>query len=132
MSEYLSLLVELIAEAHDKILTLNDSYEWMLSDKQLHFVVMGLIGMAILLLVYPLFQILRNHLIVAAWIYTFTVMVVLTFAIEIGQKINGTGRMEFDDIVSGLAGFMAMFLVFSVIRGVFLLIRWLIRGGPRS
>ena len=54
MSEYLSLLVELIAEAHDKILTLNDSYEWMLSDKQLHFVVMGLIGMAILLLVYPL------------------------------------------------------------------------------
>ena len=124
MSEYLSLLVELIAEAHDKILTLNDSYEWMLSDKQLHFVVMGLIGMAILLLVYPLFQI------VAAWIYTFTVMVVLTFAIEIGQKITGTGRMEFDDIVSGLAGFMAMFLVFSVIRGVFLLIRWLIRGGP--
>ena len=127
MSEYLSLLVELIAQVHDKILTLNDSYEWMLSDKQLHFVVMGLIGMAILLLIYPLFQILHNHLIVVAWIYTFTVMVVLTFAIEIGQKINGTGRMEFADIVSGLAGFMAMFLVFALIRGIFLFIRWLIR-----
>ena len=90
-------------------------------------VVMGLIGMAILLLIYPLFQILHNHLIVVAWIYTFTVMVVLTFAIEIGQKITGTGRMEFDDIVSGLAGFMAMFLVFALIRGIFLFIRWLIR-----
>ncbi|MDO5547119.1 MAG: hypothetical protein Q4F79_01385 [Eubacteriales bacterium] len=127
MSEILTLLVEYVAQIHDKILTLNDSYEWMLSDKQLHFVVMGLIGMAILLLVYPLFQILHNHLIVVAWIYTFTVMVVLTFAIEIGQKITGTGQMEFDDIISGLAGFMAMFLIFAAIRGVFLLIVWLFR-----
>ena len=128
MSEYLSLLVEYIAKAHDRILSLNDSYDWMLTDKQLHFVVMGLIGMAILLVVFPLFQILHKHLIVVAWIYTFTVMVVLTFAIEIGQKISGTGNMEFDDIISGLAGFMAMFLVFAAIRGLFLLIAWLIRG----
>lgn len=128
MSEILSLLVEYIAQIHNKILTLNDSYEWMLSDKQLHFIVMGIIGMVILLLIYPLFQILHNHLIVVAWIYTFTVMVVLTFAIEIGQKITGTGQMEFEDIVSGLAGFMAMFLIFAVIRGMFLLIVWLIRG----
>lgn len=128
MSKILTLLVEYIAKIHDKILTLNDSYEWMLSDKQLHFIVMGIIGMIILLLIYPLFQILHNHLIIVAWIYTFTVMVVLTFAIEIGQKITGTGQMEFDDIVSGLAGFMTMFLVFAIIRGIFLLIVRLIRG----
>lgn len=129
MSEALALLVGYIAQIHDKILTLNDAYEWMLSDKQLHFIVMGIIGIVILLVVYPLFQILHKHLLVVAWIYTFTVMVVLTFAIEIGQKITGTGQMEFEDVVSGLAGFMVMFLVFAVIRGIFLFLRWLIRGG---
>ena len=66
---------------------------------------------------------------VIAWIYVFTVIVVITFAIEIGQKITKTGNMEFADIMYGLVGFMAMFLVFAVIRmilhGILKLIRYL-------
>lgn len=93
----------------------------MLSDKQLHFLVIGLLGIAILLVIYPLFKALsENHVLVIAWIYVFTVMVVVTFAIEIGQGITHTGRMEMEDIVYGLAGFMAMFLVFAVIRAIIL------------
>jgi glycopeptide antibiotics resistance protein len=47
---------------------------------------------------------------------------VITFAIEIGQKVSNTGTMDFGDIVFGVVGFAAMFLVFSVIRGIWHLI----------
>ena len=52
-----------------------------------------------------------------------TVMIVITFAIEIGQRITGTGVMEFDDIVAGIAGFIFLFCVFLILRGIVLYIR---------
>ena len=65
---------------------------------------------------------------VIAWIYVLTLIIVITFAIEIGQKVTGTGNMEFADIVMVVFGFIVMFLVFSVLRGIYKLIRNLIRG----
>ena len=47
-------MVRGVARIHDKILALNDSSALFLTDKQLHFIVMGLLGMGMLLLVYPL------------------------------------------------------------------------------
>ncbi len=47
---------------------------------------------------------------VIAWIYVFTLIIVITFAIEIGQKVTNTGNMEFADIVFGVVGFIVMFL----------------------
>lgn len=128
MSELLYYLVEKMAIIHDMIMTWNDSCETVLSDKQLHFLVIGLLGMAILLVIFPLFKALsRHHVLAIAWIYVFTVMVVVTFAIEIGQGITNTGSMEMEDIVYGLAGFMAMFLVFAVIRAIVLGIVYLFK-----
>ena len=40
----------------------------------------------------------------------FTLIIVITFAIEIGQKVTNTGNMEFADIVFGVVGFIVMFL----------------------
>ncbi|MGN0204596.1 MAG: hypothetical protein ACI4BB_08630 [Coprococcus sp.] len=128
MSELLYYLVEKMARIHDIIMTWNDSCENVLSDKELHFLIIGILGMALLLVIFPLFKALsENHVLVIAWIYVFTVMVVITFAIEIGQGITHTGRMEMEDIISGLAGFMAMFLIFAAIRAVVLGIVKLIR-----
>ena len=119
MKEFLYWIVEIISKIHNKILSFNDSYEYVLDDKQLHFVVIGLLGMLLLFAIYPLFKWLsKNHVLVIAWIYVFTVIIVITFAIEIGQKVTGTGNMEFADIVFGIAGFMAMFLVFAIIRWI--------------
>ena len=92
--------------------------------------------MGMLFVIYPLFKLLsENHVLVIAWIYVFTVIIVIVFAIEIGQGITGTGTMDFDDIVAGVAGFMAMFIVFAAIRavvlGIFRLIRSLSGGGRR-
>ena len=98
---------------------MNDAYEKNFTDKQLHFLVIGIIGMLILVIIYPLFKILsENHILAIAFIYVFTVIVVITFAIEIGQKLSGTGTMDFADIVFGLAGVLLMFAIFAVIREI--------------
>ena len=71
--------------------------------------------------VYPFFKALAQsgHVMVIAWIYVFTLIIVITFAIEIGQKITHTGNMDFADIVFGIFGFLVMFFLFSLVRGVY-------------
>ena len=121
MREFLYWCVGMIARIHDKIMDLNNGYEMNFSDKEMHFLVIGLLGMAMLFVVYPLFKYLakRNKELVIAWIYVFTVIIVITFAIEIGQKITHTGAMEFADIMFGIVGFLAMFVVFVVLRMIY-------------
>ncbi|MCI9166839.1 MAG: hypothetical protein HFH01_01390 [Dorea sp.] len=136
MADFLYVIVKMIAVIHDMIMTWNDSFETVFSDKELHFLVIGFLGMGMLFVIYPLFKLLsENHVLVIAWIYVFTVIIVIVFAIEIGQGITGTGTMDFDDIVAGVAGFMAMFIAFvvarAVVKGVFRLIRSLFGGGKR-
>ena len=124
MKQLLYKLVNGIARLHESILRLNHKSELFLTDKQLHFLVAGLAGMGLLLLIYPLFLALsKKHVLAIAWIYVFTVMVVLTFAIEIGQGLSGTGTMDLDDVISGLTGFLFLFAVFAVVRGVWMLLR---------
>ena len=120
MKEMLYKIVGLIAKIHNYILSLNDAFEYNFSDKELHFLVIGALGLGLIFVVYPVFKWLarRNHVMTIAWIYVFTLIVVITFAIEIGQKITHTGQMEFADIMFGVVGFLAMFLVFAVIRGI--------------
>ncbi len=118
-------IVECIAYFHNKILSANDSFEYNLSDKELHFIVIGIIGMGMIFVVYPVFKWLakRNHIMMISWIYVFTMILVLTFAIEIGQKVTNTGAMEFADIVFGVVGFVLMFLVFALVRELYHLIK---------
>ena len=121
MKELLYAGVGLITKIHGMIMQLNNAFEANLSDKDLHFLVIGLLGMAMIFVVYPVFSYLakRNHVMFIAWIYVFTVIVGLSFAIEIGQKITHTGNMEFADIMYGLVGFLTMFLVFSALRMIY-------------
>ena len=114
-------IVAVIAKIHSKILSLNDSFEYNFTDKELHFLIIGILGMCLIFVIYPLFKWLakKDHVMVIAWIYVFTVIIVLTFAIEIGQKVTHTGAMEFADIVFGIGGFVVMFLIFSILRGVY-------------
>ena len=125
MKEFLYEIMAQIARVHDAILRLNDSRELYLSDKALHFLVIGALGMLGVLIVYPIFKKLseKGHVLAVAWIYVFTVLLGLTFAIEIGQKLSGTGTMSFADIVSGVLGFFYMFAVFAAIRALILGLR---------
>lgn len=121
MKQFLFWCVGIIAKIHDKIMNLNNNYAINLTDKQMHFLVIGLLGMMMLFVVYPLFKHLakKNKELVIAWIYVFTVIIVISFAIEIGQKVTNTGAMEFTDIMFGIVGFLAMFAVFVVLRMIY-------------
>ena len=131
MKEALYGLMDIVAKIHNKILSLNDAYEYNFSDKQLHFLVIGLVGMLMLFAVHPLFLHLakKKHVMVISWIYVFTLIIVLTFAIEIGQRLSHSGNMEFADIVFGVVGFLTMFAVFALLRGICMLIAGAIRKG---
>ena len=126
--------MEWIAKIHSHILRLNDAYEYNFTDKELHFLVIGMMGMGFIFVVYPVFKWLAKHdqVMVMACINVLKLISVITFAIEIGQKVTGTGNMEFADIVMGVFGFIVMFLVFSVVRGIYKLIRNLIRGDRKD
>lgn len=121
MKTIIYYLVYWLAAIHDKILTINDSKQFFLTDKQLHFAVIGILGILMILIVYPIFRALAEsgHTMVIAWIYVFTLILVITFAIEIGQWYSGTGFVETADIAYGVMGFLVAFALFSVIRGVY-------------
>lgn len=129
MKEILYWIVECIAKIHSYILRLNDAYEYNFTDKELHFLVIGVMGMAFIFVVYPIFKWLakHDHVMIIAWIYVFTLIIVITFAIEIGQKVTNTGNMEFEDIMMGVMGFVVMFVIFALLREVYKGIKSLVR-----
>lgn len=107
----------IMAQVHDSMMRLNDGFELHLSDKDWHFIIMAVMGMAMFFLVHAVFKRLAKWSITAvSFIYVFTVMTVLGFAIEIGQRISGTGQMDFSDVVAGLYGVLAFFAVYTAYR----------------
>ncbi|MBR3147680.1 MAG: hypothetical protein IKF54_06045 [Eubacterium sp.] len=113
-------IVMLITRVHNYLLTLNNQFENSFTDKELHFLIIGAFGIALVLLLHPIFLWLSKtgHTMVISFLYVLTVVLVLTFAIEIGQGYYGTGAMELDDVIYGVAGFLAFFAAFSVVRGI--------------
>ena len=120
-------LTLIMAQIHESTMRLNDGFELSLGDKDLHFIIMALLGMALFFVVHAVFSRLAKWSITAvSFIYVFTVMTVLGFAIEIGQRISGTGEMDFADVVAGLYGVIAFFGVYTAWRLVCLMGGWLI------
>ena len=110
-------LTLIMAQVHQSIMRLNDGFELSFGDKDLHFIVMALLAMALFFAVHAVFARLAKWSVTAiSFIYVFTVMTVLGFAIEIGQKITGTGEMDFADVVAGLYGVLAFFAAYTVYR----------------
>ena len=118
MEQLLYTIVGLVARIHYWILSWNDANETSFTDKELHFLVIGLFGLALVCALHPLFLWLARtgHTIYITFFYVFTVIIVITFAIEIGQGVLGIGHMEELDITYGIMGFLFFFAIFAVIR----------------
>ncbi len=56
MSKFLYALVGMVAKIHNYIMRLNDAYEYNFTDKELHFLVIGVLGMLFIFVVYPFFK----------------------------------------------------------------------------
>lgn len=122
-------LTLIMAQVHDSLMRLNDGFELRLGDKELHFSIMALAAMLLFFAVHAVFRRLAKWSITAvSFIYVFTVMTVLGFAIEIGQRISGTGEMDFADIVAGLYGVLAFFAVYTAYRLLAMGVRALARN----
>jgi len=129
LSSALKLITGIINYFHDNLILLTKLIGLNLNDKQLHFLVIGFIGILLFVFVHKLFQCLvRFSLTAISFIYTFTVLVVFVFAIEIGQKVTGRGNMEFQDIVEGLWGFLVAFAIYmAIVMTAYGVKRWIRR-----
>ena len=114
-------ILKSIIKLHNKFLSINDNSGLALSDKQLHFIIIGLFGFGLLLVVQPLFRWISKHygLLFITFSYVFTIVLVVSFAIEIGQAYTGTGTMDFYDVASGLLGFFVAFAVYLIFYIIF-------------
>ena len=134
MKELLDWIVGWITKIHHYILGLNDAFEYNFTDKELHFLIIGILGMVFIFAIYPVFRWLanRDHIMTITFIYAFTLIIVITFAIEIGQKVTHTGNMEFADIMMGVLGFVLMYAIFAIVREICKAIVRLIRGSQKT
>ena len=117
MREFILLATDLVNEAHDILAAMFGMH---FTDKELHFWVIGIIGIFTFFFVYLFFKLIEKwkfHTTIISFIFTFTGMVVLVFAIEIQQAITNRGDMDFADAVAGLWGFVVFFFVYAVLAG---------------
>lgn len=117
MSQIIYYFIRLITKLHAKFLSINDTHGLDLSDKQLHFLIIGMFGFCMLLIIQPLFKWFAKHdgIMFVTFTYVFTVVLVISFGIEIGQAYSGTGDMDFYDIAYGLMGFFVFFIIYLII-----------------
>ncbi len=82
MTQVIKLLAGMVNNIHDTLILIFKSFGLSLSDKDMHFWVIGAIGIIIFLFTDALFKLLAKWNISAlSFIYTITVLVVLVFSV---------------------------------------------------
>ncbi|KPU42519.1 hypothetical protein OXPF_43040 [Oxobacter pfennigii] len=113
----LKFISDMLNNMHDDIMGICSSLGLNLTDKELHFWIIGITGIIIFIIADYVFKKLSKwNVSIISFIYTFTVLIVLVFSLEIQQKITGRGRMDFADIEAGLYGFALAFGVYILLR----------------
>lgn len=121
MTRIIYFFIKIISKFHSKILSLNDTSGLMLTDKQLHFLVIGMLGFGMMAVIQPIFSWLakKGGIVFITFTYVFSFILGISFAIEIGQGMSGTGDMDFKDILSGLLGFFVFVGIYLIIYIVY-------------
>lgn len=129
MYRIIYFFINLVTKLHNKFLSINDNRGLALTDKQLHFLIIGIFGFCLLFLIQPIFEWIakKGGTIIISFLYVFTIVIVISFAIEIGQAYTGTGMMDFYDIASGLLGFFVFFAIYLIIYLIFVFGKSLLR-----
>ena len=128
--EWLKEIVVWIAGIHDRLLEYSNVLPSPLTDKDLHFLVIGAFGLAVFIFSFFLFRLLSrlNRYGMMAWLFSLAVVLFVAFAIEVGQHLTKTGNLELGDIAYGVMGFIYASAGAAVLYLVFRLIRWLFRA----
>ena len=134
MTDFLWVIASIINKIHDGILLFTSRvFTISVTDKSLHFWLIGFLGILIFLMTDIFFKRLAKWSIsISAFIYTITILIVLVFGLEVEQKITGQGNMEFQDVVYGLWGFFAIFSFYLCIRAILCLMKRLPFRSPKN
>ena len=125
MLDLLKSAVSIINRLHDILLLVVGKLGLRFNDKQLHFWVLGLIGIVLFVAVDVAFRRISKWSVSAlSFIYTLTVLVVIALSMEIQQQITRRGALDFNDIIAGIWGFI-------VLLGLYVLVRMAIRFGSK-
>ncbi|MFG6495394.1 hypothetical protein P8610_08560 [Fictibacillus sp. UD] len=128
MKEFIKLTAEAVNHLHDLLEDFSAEMGYQLTDKDLHFWIFGVLGILFFIFVHLLFIWISTLSMTAiSFLYTFTVLLVVVFAIEIQQKITGRGNMEFADAIVGLWGFLVFFFVFLAVKFSYMLVSYMIK-----
>lgn len=121
-------LVVFIARMHDRLWEMNALRAFPFDDKQMHFIVTAVFGLLLFLLILPLFRLLTKlgRAGFMAWMLTFMSVLFVTFAIEMGQQVTGTGGLELEDIVYGIVGFAVISVGIGLLHLLYLIIKWIV------
>ncbi|MFC0523385.1 hypothetical protein ACFFGV_07285 [Pontibacillus salicampi] len=129
MKEIILFLAQIVDFFHDALMAMSQAFGLNMTDKELHFWIIGILGIISFLCIDRLFHAVSQYSItVLSFIYTFTMVLVFVFALEIQQGVTGSGNMEFDDAAIGIVGFFAFLGVYTLIRLIaFGLKKWINR-----
>lgn len=129
LKDWLYQVVASVAWFHDWVVRYNRQHSHLFNNSELHFIVIGVFGLLLFLLVYLVFRLLAKHGQVGfmSWLFTLSSVFAICFAIEVGQHMTNTGRMELEDIVYGVAGFLAASGCVLLLYLLFCLFRWMFR-----
>ncbi|MEC0599638.1 hypothetical protein P8835_14330 [Bacillus spizizenii] len=133
MKELAILITEMVNQFHDAFISLCGMFGIHLTDREMHFWVIGIFGIIFFGVTHAVFTWLSKWSMTAlSFIYTVTVIIVIVFAIEIQQKVTGRGNMEFLDATEGLKGFLVFFMFFLLLKLLFRFIKILFCGRTAS
>ena len=84
MYRILYFIINLIARIHAKLLSINDNRGLGLTDKQLHFLIIGVFGFAMMMVVQPVFEWLTKHnaTLIVSFLYVLTVVTVVSLPVS--------------------------------------------------
>ena len=117
MIDVLRWVVSAVNRLHDGLLVAVRALGLRLDDKQLHFWMLGLMGITLFVVVDVAFRWVSKWSVSAlSFIYTLTILVVVALAMEIQQQITGRGALDFNDILAGIWGFVTLFCVYLLVR----------------
>lgn len=120
MTEILNGIILIMNVIHDLIVIIISRLGLPVNDKMIHFFFIGFLGLTLYIFVdFTFKKIAKYGISLLSFIYTFSVILVVSLVIEIQQKITGEGNMEFADIIYGMWGFFLFLVVFLVISLVF-------------
>jgi len=116
MESLLILASRVVNFLHDLILVATQQSGTFIGDKELHFWVFGLIGMIIFFCSHAAFKYLQRWgLGAVSFVFTGIILTILAVGIEIEQYITSRGQMDTLDVLAGVTGFLAFFLVYCLL-----------------